>query len=116
MKRKKKEYNRKRTILNQEFSQQKVVLLNQVADEYKNTNYKVVIHGHTDDVGDTASNIILAEKRANNVRNYLIQQGVPANRLEIVASGEGEPVGDNLTAEGRRKNRRVEILLVKLNE
>ena len=46
----------------------------------------------------------------------MIEQGVPAERLEIVASGEGEPVGDNQTADGRRKNRRVEILLVRLNE
>ena len=75
--------------------------------------YHAVIHGHTDNVGDPAANKRLAAKRANAVIKYLIEQGVDEKRLVIIAQGEDNPVAENDTEEGRGKNRRVEVLLLK---
>jgi len=69
------------------------------------------VEGHTDNVGNDELNQRLSEKRAEAVRAYLIQQGL--TEASVTASGFGEtaPVADNLTAEGRQRNRRVEILV-----
>lgn len=67
------------------------------------------IAGYTDNTGDANANQQLSEKRANAVRNYLVQQGVPAERLTAVGYGEQDPIADNSTAEGRLKNRRIEF-------
>lgn len=67
------------------------------------------IAGYTDNTGDANANQQLSEKRANAVRNYLVQQGVPAERLTAVGYGEQDPIADNSTAEGRNKNRRIEF-------
>ena len=69
----------------------------------------VVIEGHTDSVSDTAYNHELSKRRASAVRDYLIQRGLEASRLEARGYGETRPIGDNETAEGREKNRRVEL-------
>jgi len=71
-----------------------------------------VIEGHTDDVGNDASNKALSEKRANNVRQYIIDKfGIDGSRLTAEGYGEEKPVASNETAEGRQKNRRVEAVL-----
>jgi outer membrane protein OmpA-like peptidoglycan-associated protein len=78
------------------------------------TGTVIEIHGFTDDVGKDSSNQVLSEKRAGAVRDYLLAGGVEAERMTSRGFGE-EPkyfVGDNKTAEGRQKNRRVEILSV----
>ncbi len=75
--------------------------------------YHAVIHGHTDNVGDPAANKRLAARRANAVLKYLIEQGVDEKRLVIIAQGEDNPVAENDTEDGRGKNRRVEVLLLK---
>lgn len=67
------------------------------------------IAGYTDNTGDASANQQLSEKRANAVRHYLVQQGVPAERLTAVGYGEQDPIADNSTAEGRLKNRRIEF-------
>lgn len=67
------------------------------------------IAGYTDNTGDANANQQLSEKRANAVRNYLVQQGVPAERLAAVGYGEQDPIADNSTVEGRNKNRRIEF-------
>jgi len=71
------------------------------------------IAGHTDSVGTFAYNYLLSARRANAVRNYLIQQGVPAWRMTAVGYGEGFPIAPNATVEGRALNRRGIELRVK---
>ena len=68
-----------------------------------------VVEGHTDSVGSDAYNQGLSERRANAVREVLVNQyGVESGRVQAVGYGESRPVADNATAEGRAINRRVE--------
>jgi outer membrane protein OmpA-like peptidoglycan-associated protein len=71
----------------------------------------VRIVGHTDSTGNDAINNPLSLQRAESVKNYLNDRGVPASRIETVGRGSREPVASNATAEGQAKNRRVEIFL-----
>lgn len=71
---------------------------------------KVEVAGHTDSVASDDYNQGLSQRRADVVRAYLIKQGVPAERLTAKGYGESSPVADNATAEGRGKNRRVELV------
>lgn len=73
---------------------------------------KFSIDGHTDSVGSATSNQRLSDSRANEVKNYLIQNGIDEFRLSAVGYGEARPVADNTTKAGRAQNRRVEINLV----
>jgi OOP family OmpA-OmpF porin len=66
-----------------------------------------VVEGHTDSVGDDAYNLKLSQRRADAVRKYLVDKGVPSSRLEARGFGEAQPVADNKTADGRAQNRRV---------
>jgi outer membrane protein OmpA-like peptidoglycan-associated protein len=70
------------------------------------------IDGHTDSVGREDSNQTLSEGRASAVVAYLIEKGVASNRLEARGFGESRPIASNNTREGRRTNRRVEVLLI----
>ena len=70
---------------------------------------KLDISGHTDNTGDAAKNQTLSENRAKAVLNYLVKKGVDAARVTSAGYGQDQPVGDNTTAAGRAKNRRVEI-------
>jgi large repetitive protein len=67
------------------------------------------IEGHTDSVGDEQVNLDLSQRRAESVRRFLIGEGIDGKRLEAVGHGESRPIADNATAEGRKKNRRVEF-------
>ncbi len=67
------------------------------------------IEGHTDNVGGEAGNIKMSQMRAELVLNYFISRGIPKVRFEVVGLGSSQPVADNITPEGRAKNRRVEI-------
>ncbi|MBL8266380.1 OmpA family protein [Steroidobacter sp.] len=71
---------------------------------------KVLIEGHTDDVGSDQNNLSLSERRAQSVQASLVQRGV--NRSQITALGKGEnfPIASNDTAAGRQSNRRVELI------
>jgi outer membrane protein OmpA-like peptidoglycan-associated protein len=74
---------------------------------------KLMIEGHTDNVGDDASNQTLSDKRANAVRGYLISQfGIDSARLQAKGFGESKPVSSNDSAEGRQNNRRVELVKI----
>ena len=70
---------------------------------------KIKITGYTDNVGATEYNHKLSLQRAEAVRDYLVSIGVDANKTEVNAGGEANPIADNATKEGRAKNRRVEI-------
>lgn len=70
---------------------------------------RVEVGGHTDSTGSTAHNQILSQRRADSVRAYLVGNGVGAARLVARGYGEGRPIADNTTAEGKARNRRVEL-------
>jgi outer membrane protein OmpA-like peptidoglycan-associated protein len=69
------------------------------------------VEGHTDSVGSVATNSELSLRRAMAVRDYLIGQGVPASSIDVAGLGLSMPIGDNSTADGRARNRRVEIVI-----
>ena len=75
----------------------------------KSPEAKVEIVGHTDDVGTVARNQALSEARAEAVKAYLVEQGVSADRLSVRGEGESNPAGDNSTAAGRQRNRRIDF-------
>jgi len=68
------------------------------------------IVGHTDEPGFEKDNLNLSIQRAFAVRNELIAEGIKAHRLEPIGKGEMRPIASNETADGRKKNRRVEIV------
>lgn len=74
---------------------------------------KVLVTGHTDNVGKPASNKSLSQKRADNIKKMLVGKGIDASRIESVGKGDTEPIADNKTKEGRAKNRRIEITIGK---
>jgi len=80
-----------------------------VLNQYPQTN--ITIAGYTDSTGSEAHNRQLSERRAANVKNALVGEGVNPARMTAVGYGEGRPVADNATAEGRQLNRRVTILI-----
>ena len=68
------------------------------------------IEGHTDSVGSESYNMILGARRAEAVRNYLNQKdGVPLHAMSTISCGEGQPIADNASKEGRAQNRRVVV-------
>jgi outer membrane protein OmpA-like peptidoglycan-associated protein len=74
-----------------------------------NTNWNIHLSGHTDNFGEDKYNLRLSEQRSISAKNFLVSCGVEANRLTYDFFGESRPVASNSTAEGRYKNRRVEI-------
>jgi OOP family OmpA-OmpF porin len=87
--------------------------LDDLIGKIKGMNLEVVVAtGHTDSVGSDASNQKLSIRRAESVKAYLVSKGIEKNRIYTEGKGEKQPVADNKTAEGRAKNRRVEIEVV----
>jgi outer membrane protein OmpA-like peptidoglycan-associated protein len=78
-----------------------------------NPGANVLIEGHTDSQGSANLNQVLSQRRAEAVRDALIQEGVDGSRLRAVGLGKDRPVADNGTAEGRARNRRVEVVVEK---
>ncbi|MFW5960472.1 MAG: OmpA family protein, partial [Chitinivibrionales bacterium] len=76
---------------------------------FKNSN--VLIEGHTDNTGSDEFNKVLSEKRAESVKEFMIEQGVAEKRLTAEGYGFSRPVADNSTKEGRAKNRRVDLIV-----
>lgn len=70
---------------------------------------KIRIIGHTDSSGDPYKNLMLSQQRAEAVKAYLIAKNVPAHLLSTKGSGSSKPMAENTTAEGRKKNRRIEF-------
>lgn len=81
-----------------------------VLNKYEKT--KLSIEGHTDSVGDASYNNQLSIQRANSVANYLQGTSVNANRLQTLGMGESQPIASNADAQGRQKNRRVELRVI----
>lgn len=87
-------------------------ILDQFASGLGNqANTEVRIVGHTDSTGSDELNDRLSLERAQSVRNYLVDRGVRAERIQTAGRGKREPIADNSTEAGRAKNRRVEIFL-----
>lgn len=78
------------------------------------SNLKVAVHGYTDNVGNSQSNVELSDRRANAIKAYLENKSAadfPTSRTKTYAHGDANPVSNNDTPDGRAKNRRVEIIL-----
>lgn len=87
--------------------------LTRVLHLIKRIGGKIEISGHTDDTGNATSNQKLSEARAMSARNFLVNAGYDPNLIKVVGYGESRPVDTNKTAEGRQRNRRVEIKFLK---
>ena len=74
-----------------------------------------VVEGHTDSTGKPEYNMKLSQERAKDVMNFLVAQGVSADRITSVGFGETRPIADNKTRAGRALNRRVDVVMVKAN-
>jgi outer membrane protein OmpA-like peptidoglycan-associated protein len=85
--------------------------LTPVADAIRATGETAVIAGFTDSRGSDEYNRDLSQRRADAVRDFLIGEGVPSERIVAEGRGEASPIAANTTAEGRAENRRVEISL-----
>ena len=87
--------------------------LDDLISKIQGINLEVIIAvGHTDSVGSDAYNQKLSIRRSEAVKAYLVSKGIEKNRVYTEGKGEKQPVADNKTAEGRAKNRRVEIEVV----
>ena len=87
-------------------------MLNEVVsiiNEYP--DYNLRMGGHTDAVGSDEKNLILSQDRVDAVKAYLVNKGVSENRIEATGFGAIRPIATNKTAQGRAKNRRVELEL-----
>ena len=77
-----------------------------------NSDARAVVEGHTDSIGDPKYNLWLSQRRAEAVRQLLIDQyGVKSSQVTAVGRGEESPIANNRTADGRRLNRRVELIM-----
>jgi outer membrane protein OmpA-like peptidoglycan-associated protein len=71
----------------------------------------ILVEGHTDSQGSESYNQGLSQRRADAVRDYIVQRGYPADHIQARGKGEGSPIADNASPEGRANNRRVEIVI-----
>ena len=79
-------------------------------DKYPDSTVQIL--GHTDNTGSASHNQGLSERRANAVADVLLTNGVPVSRIDTIGRGEDQPIASNLDEEGRRQNRRVEIVIL----
>jgi OOP family OmpA-OmpF porin len=106
--------------LNVEFDTNKAIVKPQYENDIKrvadfmnaNPNMKATIEGHTDNVGSAQDNLDLSQRRADAVMKFLVDKyNISQARLTAIGYGLTRPIEDNATAEGRQKNRRVEVVL-----
>ena len=97
-----------RAVLKQQY-QSELSDLATILNKYDDTN--ILLEGHTDSTGSEDHNLKLSERRAQSVADYIKTQNVNPARLAITGYGEAQPIADNETAEGRAKNRRVEVAI-----
>ncbi len=81
----------------------------EVVQKYENK--KVLVEGHTDSVGTANYNLRLSRDRARSVANELNARGIPGQRLETRGYGESDPIASNQSESGRKRNRRVEVII-----
>jgi outer membrane protein OmpA-like peptidoglycan-associated protein len=96
-----------------ELKKESITELNNLSDLVSdNKDLIVEIGGYTDSTGTDAHNLGLSEKRALSVVNYLISKGISSDRLKYKGYGNTSPIGDNVTVEGRKLNRRTEAKII----
>ncbi|WP_018341558.1 OmpA family protein [Cytophaga aurantiaca] len=87
--------------------------LDRIVEELKNNPAVTIeLDGHTDNQGDPALNIALSQSRVEAVKAYFVQKGIDAKRITTKAFGGSKPIAPNDTEENRKKNRRVEIVII----
>lgn len=74
---------------------------------------EIEIAGHTDSDGDDIYNQKLSQYRANSIKNYLISKGIQAERIKAKGYGEAQPIASNDSEEGKKRNRRIEVRVIK---
>ncbi len=74
---------------------------------------RLKITGHTDNIGKAETNLWTGMQRAKRIRDILVRKGADASRIQTASEGEKHPIASNATREGRRKNRRVEIQIIR---
>jgi len=74
-----------------------------------NTGTSITVEGHTDDVGPDADNLVLSQKRAQSVKDYLTEKGISANRIKTIGFGETKPI--NKAGGALQVNRRIEFVI-----
>jgi outer membrane protein OmpA-like peptidoglycan-associated protein len=77
---------------------------------------QILIEGHTDNVGDEIALMDLSLMRAQSIRDYLVERGIPSDRMQVAGLGPSKPLTQNTLESGREKNRRVEISVLKVVE
>jgi len=88
-------------------------LLNSLADIISRCPGLVIeVGGHTDSDGSESANLRLSERRAASVKQYLVTKDIPEDRIRSVGYGESRPITPNTTADGKRRNRRIEFVVV----
>jgi len=93
-----------------ELLEKEIPELDELAEFLQNeTQYKVIIEGHTDNVGKENANVLLSQNRAESVKKYLIEKGINESRLQTKGFGATQPIASNASEEGRSMNRRVVI-------
>jgi hypothetical protein len=100
-----------------QLKQESISELNNLVSLMKeNKNLIMEIGGYTDSTGSEIYNVTLSEKRALSVVNFLIKNGITSERLKYKGYGNKSPLGDNVTIEGRKMNRRTEAKIVELKK
>ena len=94
-------------------AESKIILDEAIITISASPELQIEVQAHTDYKGSGESNLKLSEQRALSVKAYLVSKGVNANQLVAKGYGESQPVADNKTEEGRAKNRRVELKIIK---
>jgi outer membrane protein OmpA-like peptidoglycan-associated protein len=88
-------------------------MLDDFAAKAKGLNHAFVeIQGHTDSIGSESYNLMLGHRRAEAAMRYLVEQGLPLFRMNVISYGEFKPIADNSTKEGRAQNRRVTLIVM----
>jgi hypothetical protein len=87
-------------------------ILQSLIEKLQRQPSNLILEGHTDSIGTKSYNMTLGLKRSESVKGYLIDKGIDPQTLTSVSKGENEPVASNKTREGRRKNRRVDMVSV----
>jgi len=102
------QYEINRDVIQRE-EQEKLGVLETFMKKYPDTT--AVVEGHTDEVGTSADNMRLSQRRAESVVNYLAGRGIARSRLQAVGYGETRPIADNQTEIGKRLNRRINAIV-----
>lgn len=84
--------------------------LNKLAEYLKRkTEINIEIDGHTDNIGNSETNLSLSLARAKSILNYLNKKGISKERISVKGYGDLQPVADNRSEKGRQQNRRIEV-------